>query len=101
MQNSLAAKTTICGFVFVSDVTSQTGGGGEGALTLVTRELLQSLHDTSAKTFKAALKNSQCSQIIHFRQTGALPDLAVLISHMMNVVFPVCVACVARCTLPT
>lgn len=49
MEYSLAAKATICDFVFVSDVTSQTGGGGEGALTLVTRKLLQSLHNTSSK----------------------------------------------------
>lgn len=48
--HSLAAKTPICGFVFVSDVTSQAGGGGEGALTLVTRKLLQSLHNTNRKT---------------------------------------------------
>lgn len=31
---------------------------------------------------------------------GGLPDLAMLFSHMGNVVFPVCVACVARRTLP-
>lgn len=37
--------------MFVSDVASQTGGGGEGALTLVTRKLLQSLHNTQIKTF--------------------------------------------------
>ena len=43
---SLAAKATIHDFVFVSDVTSQTGGGGEGALTLVTGKLLQRLHNT-------------------------------------------------------
>lgn len=48
--HSLAAKATICGFVFVSDVTSQTGGGGEGALALVTWKLLQSLHNTNRKT---------------------------------------------------
>lgn len=51
---SLAAKATIHGFVFVPDVTSQTGGGGKGALTLVTRELLQSLHTTRAQKHKGA-----------------------------------------------
>lgn len=48
---SLAAKATVHDFVFVSDVTSQAGGGGEGALTLVTRKLLQNLHNTNTKTF--------------------------------------------------
>lgn len=39
--NSLAAKaSTRRDFVFVSDVTCQTGSGGERALTLVTRKLL-------------------------------------------------------------
>lgn len=47
MGYSLAAKATIQDFVFVPDVTSQTGRGGEGALTLVTRKLLQSLHNTN------------------------------------------------------
>ncbi len=50
MQNvgySRAAKATIHDFVFVPDVTSQTGGGGEGAVTLITRKLLQNLHNTS------------------------------------------------------
>lgn len=47
MGYSLAAKATIHDFVFVSDVTPHTGGGGEGALTLVTRKLLQSLHNTN------------------------------------------------------
>lgn len=60
---SLAAKATIRDFVFVSDVTSQTGRGGEGALTLVTRKLLQFLHNTNTKTvgyissFTAVSKN--------------------------------------------
>lgn len=52
MQNvgySLAAKATIHDLVFVSDVTPHAGGGGEGALTLVTRKLLQSLHNTNTK----------------------------------------------------
>lgn len=68
LTTELAAKATIQDFVFVPDVTSQTGRGGEGALTLVTRKLLQSL--------------------------------AMLFSHMGNVIFPVWVACVARRTLP-
>lgn len=63
MQNvlhSLAAKTTICGFVFVSDVTSQTGGGGEGALTLVAWKLLQSLHNTDRKATTILLECKNC-----------------------------------------
>lgn len=46
MGYSLAAEAAAHDFVFVSDVTSHTGGGGEGALTLVTRKLLQILHNT-------------------------------------------------------
>lgn len=46
MEYSLAAKATICDFVFVSDVTSHAGRGCEGALTLVTRKLLKSLHNS-------------------------------------------------------
>lgn len=45
--DSLAAKATTPGFVFVSEVSSHAGGGGEGALTLVARKLLQILHNTT------------------------------------------------------
>lgn len=38
--HSLAVKSPIHDFVLVSDVTSQTGGGGEGAFTFVAGKLL-------------------------------------------------------------
>lgn len=37
---SLATEAAVCPFVLVSDVTSQTGRGCEGILTLVARKLL-------------------------------------------------------------
>lgn len=105
--HSLAAKTTICGFVFVSDVTSQTGGGGEGALTLVTWKLLQSLHNKNRKTTTILLQIEDEERTSIFILRILLltvrvwrTHLAVLLGHMLDVLFPVCVASVARHTLP-
>ena len=59
MQNlgySLAAEAAAPDFVFVSDVTSHTGGGGEGAVALVTRKLLQILHNTESLSTSIHLK---------------------------------------------
>lgn len=39
----LATKAAVHGFVLISDVTPQTGGGCEGALTFVAGKLLQNL----------------------------------------------------------
>lgn len=55
MQHSLATKAPICNFMFVSDVTPQTGGGGKGILTLITRKLFQSLCKTSSKSIEQKL----------------------------------------------
>lgn len=52
MWYSLAAEAAICDFVFVPDVTPHTGGGGEGALALVTRKLLQRLCITRCKNIQ-------------------------------------------------
>lgn len=129
--NSLAAKASSWrDFVFVSDVTCQTGSRGERALALVTRKLLQSLHNTTikknnhvsatkilvCKNKKKALKTT--TRTISGRLwilfcifewehdntshvvTWRWTDLPMLFSHVGDVVFAVLVPAVARHTLP-
>lgn len=94
---SLAADATIHDFMFVSDVTSQTGSRGEGALTFVTRKFLQILHNTG--TYMSM--NTSDDLYMHLKTKWIQSNyLAMLFSHMGNVVFPVCVTCMAWRTLP-
>lgn len=94
----LASKAAVRGFVFVSDVPSHTGRGGEGALTLVTRKLLQTLYNK--KTPKPLATSIHLWLYPKTKRVVDVPDLAMLFSHVGNVVFPVRVACVARRALP-